>query len=98
MKYKAQIGQDEEDLLAEMDRLVTWMVENKRYMSILLSAKQFKTFKRLCGRISEHSALIDRYQRITQIDKERLTFRGFKVDSELEGRRHTKKDLMELPL
>lgn len=98
MRYKSQINTDEELLLAEIEKFASWMLSEKKFMTIYLSPKQMVIFKRLCGRLREHDSLIDRQQLIRHIDTHNISFRGFKIAAEKSGKKYTKKDMMELPL
>ncbi len=98
MRYKSQISTDEECLLSEIERFASWLLEQRKYMTIYLSPKQMVIFKRLCGRLKEHDSLIDRYQLIRHIDTHLISYRGFKIEAEKSGKKYTKKDMMELAL
>ncbi len=98
MRYKSQINTDEEELLSEIERFASWLLAERKYMTIYLSPKQMVIFKRLCGRLKEHDSLIDRYQLIRHINTHQISYRGFKIEAEKSGKKYTKKDLMELPL
>ena len=98
MRYKSQISTDEECLLSEIAPFASWLLEQRKYMTIYLSPKQMVIFKRLCGRLKEHDSLIDRYQLIRHIDTHLISYRGFKIEAEKSGKKYTKKDMMELAL
>jgi hypothetical protein len=98
VKHKTSVNSDEEEVLKEIERFASWMLQNKRYMTIFLTPKQHKIWKTLCGRLTEHKSVIDTQQLVLHIDVYHQTYRGFRILKHAEGKRHTKKDLMPLPL
>lgn len=88
-------SQNEEALLEEIDRFVSYCLDNDKHQDVVLSKVQYQQFKTMCKRVAAKG--IDRMNRVKDLDIENKRYRGFKISQEVEvGKRYTKRDLQKL--
>lgn len=87
--------QNEEALLEEIDRFARYCIENNKKTDITLTPKQYNIFITICNRTNENK-VVDRMNRIRNLNTEKETYNGFRIISMKSGKRYSKKDLGEL--